>query len=162
MSEKKINIEQEVMDKIHHDKIAMKPKAYFILGSIAFFLAMVSVVVISVFFSNLTLFAWRVNCPMKYQRLEMIWASFPWWAPLITIVGLIVGFWLMKKSELSYKNNFWLIIAGLLFAILTASWLIDYLNLNQLWLHRGPVRGLWQQQEFIGSRGVGGCGRHLR
>ena len=165
MSEQKVGIEEKVMEKIHTEKIKMRPRIYFIFGSLAFFVATVSAMVISAFFINLTMFAWRVNCPMKFQRLEMLWSNFPWWAPLLGVLGFGIGFWLLKKSNFSYKKNFWVIVFGLLVAIFVASWLIDYLNFNQLWLRHKSMRGLWQQQVEQVNNGinrVGGCGRHLR
>ena len=58
MSKKnQINIEEEVMSQIKSGKINMKPKWYFMAGSVLMFGSVVALAVVALFLFNLTLFA---------------------------------------------------------------------------------------------------------
>ena len=153
MPRDEIEISKNVMEKIRSGEVKMHSRWYFVLGSLALLAGVVSSVIVATFFVSLTSFALRAHGPGGAYRLQEILASFPWWAPILALVGLGLGIWLLKKYDFSYKRNFVLIIVGLLLAILIAGIAIDYLGLNDTWMKRGPMRQYWQQ---MGS----GPGRH--
>ena len=78
-------------------------------------------------------------------RFEQLLSSFPWWAPLMAIIGLIVGIWLLKKYDFSYKNNFVVITIGFLVAVIIGAWLIDLSGLNNIWFRQGPMKGIMKK-----------------
>ncbi len=133
------------MDQIHDKKIKMRPRIYFVLGSILTFVGLVSSVVISIFLFGLMRFSLRSHGPMASYRLDQILSSFPWWAPILAIVGLVVGIWLLRKYEFSFKVNFKVIIIGFIFAVIVGGWIIDSIGLNDVLIRRGPMQGMMRQ-----------------
>lgn len=145
MPEELKNITDNVMDQIRRGKLKMRPKLYFIFGSILTIAGLAASVVVSVFFVSLTRFAFRAHGPMWQYRLEQLLATFPWWAPLLAIIGLAAGLWLLRQYEFSYKRKFWVIIIGFVAAILIAGWAIDAIGLDETWFRHGPMRGMMKE-----------------
>lgn len=153
------------MDQIHEEKIKMRPKAYFILGSILTFVGLVSSVVVSIFLVGLIRFSLRLHGPMASYRLDQILSSFPWWAPVLAIVGLVAGIWLLRKYDFSFKVNFKVVIIGFILAVIVGGWIIDSVGLNDALIRRGPMRGMmrqYMQDNIIQSRQGYGWSEDLR
>jgi uncharacterized protein YacL len=125
------NITENVMDQIQEGKVKMKPKTYFILGSILTFLGLVSATIISIISVGLIKFSMRAHGPLAQMKLNYMIANFPWLILIIAVVGLIVGLWLIKKYEFSYKVKPWIIIAGFVLAIFVAGFVIDSIGFNE-------------------------------
>jgi len=145
MSKELKNISEAVMDKIHHGKIRMRPKVYFVIGSLLAFLGLVASMLISVFLVGLMRFSLRTHGPMGEYRLEQILSSFPWWAVIVAILGLVIGIWLLRQYDFSYKINFKVIAIGFVVAIIVAGWVIDMTGLNDILFRRGPGQGIMRQ-----------------
>jgi hypothetical protein len=145
MSKKQITISDQVMEKIHGQHIRMRPKIYYFFGSLIIFIGLVFSVISSVFLVSLTRFSLRTHGPMGQLRLEQFLSSFPWWAPIFAIIGLITGILIMRKYDFSYKYNFPMLIVGFIFAVVIAGWTIDYLNLDTVWFQQGPMRSIMRQ-----------------
>jgi hypothetical protein len=167
MSKELKNITDNIMDQIHEEKIKMKPRVYFIAGSILTFLGLVSSVIVSVFLIGLIRFSLRSHGPMASYRLDQILSSFPWWAPVLAIVGLIAGIWLLRKYDFSFKINFKVVIVGFILAVIVGGWIIDSIGLNDFLIRRGPMQGImrqYMQDNNIqgGQGGDPGWGRNIR
>ncbi len=145
MSKEIKNIKEDIMNQIHNEKIKMKPKLYFIVGSILTFTGLVSSTVVSIFLIGLIRFAIRSHGPMANFRLDQIISSFPWWAVISSIFGLIIGIWLLRKYDFSFKVNFKFVVIGFILAVIIGGWLIDSIGLNDLLLRRGPMQGIMRQ-----------------
>jgi len=145
MSKHQIDITKNVMSKIKIEQIKMKPKWYFWLGSFAIFIAIVGLVILSIFLISLITFSFRNHGPMGVIRYQQILSSFPWWAPILVIIGLITGISLLKRYDFSYKNNFLFIILAFIAAILLAGIMVDALGFDNLWIKRRPMRRFYQQ-----------------
>lgn len=133
------------MKKIYTGKIEMKPKIYFILGSIITLGSLIISFISTVFFLNLIKFLLRSHGPMGQIRLEQLLTSFPWWAPILAILGLIIGIKLLKQYDFSYKNNFIVVIISFVISIFIGVWLIDLSGLNNIWFRQGPMRGIMRE-----------------
>lgn len=144
--QKKTDFENVVMSKIKKGEITMKPKWFFMVGSLMMGVGLVGASFGAIFLVNLTLFLLRKRGP-GLMRLELMLASFPWWVPILAIIGIAIGIWLLKKYDFSYKKNFMLIIVAFIASIVIAAWLIDYLGFNEAWSTRGPMRKFYQQFE---------------
>jgi magnesium-transporting ATPase (P-type) len=136
------NITEEIMKKIDLGEIKMKPKWYFILGSIITFIGLVSTVVVSTFSIGLIRFSLRSHGPMAEYKFDQIMANFPWWTLVLAILGLILGIWLIRKYDFSYKIKPWLIITGFILAIIIGGYIIDITGVNDAISRQGPMRGM--------------------
>jgi hypothetical protein len=93
---------------------------------------------------------------MSQYRLDQLFASFSWWIPFVAILGLLIGVWLLRKYDFSYKINFKLLIVGIIVSVLLAGWAIDITGLNDFWAHRGQGLGQGQQLRGISTRILSG------
>lgn len=144
MSKHKIDLSEKVMGKIKTGEVKMRPKIYFIAGSALLFLGLVTSSVVAVFLFSLTRFLLRSHGPMAQYRLEQLLSSFPSWIPLLAVMSIIIGIMFLKKYDFSYRKNFIYVIIGFIAVIITASWVIDSLGLDNIWLRRGPMRQMMQ------------------
>ena len=64
MSNEIKNITDNIMEQIHNDKIKMRPRVYFVIGSVLTFVGLISSLVVSVFFLGLmrALFFQSLSC----------------------------------------------------------------------------------------------------
>lgn len=138
------------MAKVKSNEISMKPRWYFVLGSILVMTGLVGFSIGAIFLTNLTLFLLRQHGPMGQWRLQLMLGSFPLWVPILAVVGVVLGIVMLRKYDFSYKKNFWLIIAGFIVSIILAAFVLDYLGLSDIWSRQGPMRRLYQQTEGQG------------
>jgi hypothetical protein len=142
MSKELENITGAVMDKIHDNKITMRPRVYFVIGAFLTFTGLVSSVVFSVFLIGLIRFSVRAHGPMGAYRMEQILASFPWWLAVLAIVGLAVGIWLVRRYDFSYKFDFKVVIAGFVLAAIMGGLIVDIIGVNDMLVRKGPMQGM--------------------
>jgi hypothetical protein len=145
--EKKTGIEQEVMSKVTFGKIRMKPKWYFVLGTLLSMAGLVSFSIVSVFSVNIMLFLLRQHGPMGQWRLETMINSFPWWIVVLAIGCIGAGIWFLKKYDFSYRKNFWVICLGFIASIVISGFIIDQTGLNDIWAKKGMMRRFYRQNE---------------
>lgn len=138
-------LEQAVMDKIRNRRVVMKPKWYFVLGSILMTLSVAGVSIVLVFVVNLFLFLIRRHGPMGQWRLEQMLSTFPWWLPLLALVGVGVSIWLFRQYEFSYKKNFTWVVIGFLASIIVAAFVLEYSGISDTWIKKGPMRRYYQE-----------------
>ena len=130
------------MSKIDAGEIKMKPKWYFILGSIFTFIGLVSTVVVSTFSIGLIRFSLRSHGPMAEYKFDQMIADFPLWTLALAILGLILGIWLIRRYDFSYKIKPWLVITGFILAIIIGGYIIDVTGINDVISRQGPMRGM--------------------
>lgn len=145
MSKKQLGIKKNVMDQIAENKISMKPKSFFVLGSILTFAGLITSVISSVFLISLISFLLKEHGPMGQYRLALMLDSFPWWLPILAVVGLVFGIWFLSKYDFSYKTNYVFIIIGFILAVIIAGLAINAAGFDNLWLNHGPMRGMMRQ-----------------
>lgn len=125
------------MGRIHTEQIKMRPRIYFILGSLAVFVGLVMSILASVFLLSLIkLSLWGSGKIAEYKINELL-SHFSWWGPSIALMNLILGIWLLRQYDFSYKKNFVIIVFGFIFAVVAASFILDLSGLNELMLQRG-------------------------
>lgn len=141
-----VDLEKVIMTKIKSNQITMKPRWYFILGSISLIIGLASFSFLGIFLTNLTMFLSRQHGPMGQWRLYQILNTFPLWVPIFAVLGIIIGVFLLRKYDFSYKNNFYLIALGFIATIILTAYLLDYTGLNNVWMMRQPMRKFQQQK----------------
>lgn len=145
MSKKQLKISENVMRQIRQGKVVMHSKIYFVLGSFLSFLAIFFTAIFSLFFLSLIKFTLRSHGPMGQYRLEQMIANFPWWAIILAILSMVMGIKLLKKYDFSYKNHFWLAIAGFILALIAVGWLIDETKITDRLFSRGYMGGIMKR-----------------
>ena len=137
------DIKESVMNQIHLGKAKMKPRIYFIIGSILTLIGLISSVFVSIFLIGLTRFSLRAHWGRGAQyKLDQMLSDFPWWTVLLAILGLIIGIWLIRQYDFSYKKNPWIIITVFILAIIVAGFVIDITGLNDTMFRYGPMKGM--------------------
>jgi hypothetical protein len=144
---KQVDFEKTIMAKVKSNEITMKPRWYFVIGSFLMVAGLVGFSIGAIFITNITLFLLRRHGPMGEWRLQLMLNSFPWWVPILAIVGIVSGIWLLKKYDFSYKKNFLLIVTGFVISIFFAAFILDNLGLNDVWSRQGPMRRFYNQIE---------------
>lgn len=156
------SITGSVMDRIKKKEIRMKPHWYFLAGSILLVVGIAAALAISVFLVSLTVFSLRTHGPMVQLRLNQLLATFPWWAPLIALLGIGAGIGLLRRYDFSYRKNFLLIAGGLILVVVLVGWFIDYSGLDDFWMGGRMMRGIYQQYDGGSGPGPGqGPGRGM-
>lgn len=153
------NIKQQIMEKIENNEIKMKPKWYFVVGSILLFLGVLFSTISAVFVINLMLFLLRTHYgPMYQYRLNLILLNFPWWLIVIGVISIFLGIKLLKQYDFSYKKNFLLLVFSYLLIIFLTAYLIDYFNLNKFFYEKGFMRKNFpnQDQRFFKNKNFKG------
>ncbi len=120
----------------------MRPRLYFVLGSILAIAGLMISFSASIFFVSIIRFVLRNQ---EGYRIEQLLFDFPWWAPILAILGLLAGILLIRKYDFSYKTKFWVLSAGLVAATLTAGWAADASGIDKVWIDRGPMQGIMKQ-----------------
>lgn len=144
---REIDLENEVMTKIVSGEIAMKPRWYFVVGSVSMLLGMVAMTVVTTFLVNLTIFFFKRQ-GLGYGKITIMFNNFPFWIPALAVMGIGIGILLLRKYDFSYKKNFFLIVFGFVASIIIAGFVIDALDLNDVWSKRGPMRNFYQGIEY--------------
>ena len=147
MSTELKNITENVMGQIHRGKIKMRPKIYFIIGSILTFIGLVFSIITSIFFTGLLRFSLRTHGPMGQYKLEQMILNFPWWIAIMAVIGLVLGIWLIQQYDFSYKKNPLIIIMGFILAVVFAGWVIDMTGLNDTIFRYGPMK--WMMGNYF-------------
>lgn len=137
------NIKEDVMSRIKGGKVKMRPKIYFVAGSVLTFLGLVFSVAVSVFLIGLTSFLLRSNGKMfGRNKMEYLQSIFPWWLPLLAVLGLVVGIILIRKYDFSYKIGLKKAAVIIILVAIASGWLIDALGFNDLLVQKGLMRGM--------------------
>lgn len=154
MSDNK-EIEKNIVSLIKSGQIKMKPKWYFVLGSLAMTFGLIALVLLSVFLISLISFSLRTHGPMGFIRYQQIISSFPWWAPILALVGIYFGVKIFRQYDFSYKKNFVAVVVIFISVILVSGWLINYFGFDDIWLKRGPLKGMYNKYDGGMMRGPG-------
>lgn len=140
------------MEKIQNDEVKMKPRIYFVIGSIFTLLGLIISTLTSIFLIGLVRFSFRSHGKMSQYKIDELVSNFPWWTTIFAIFLLLIGIWLIRKYDFSYKINIWYIVFTFVLVIITAGWLIDASGINDHLYHNGPMKGM-MQKHFNGNRG---------
>ncbi len=126
------------MNLIREGKVKMKPRWYFVLGSLLGFLGLVGTSLTALFLLNLLIFYFRAKGPFVEWRVRFLLENFPWWIPVLAGAFILLSIMFLKKYEFSYKKNFLLITLAFITALFVGAYLLDVFGLNRFILRRGP------------------------
>lgn len=126
------------MGQIQTKNISMKPRIYFVIGTVLLVGVTSALLVLTIYSIGLLSFLVRQHGPMGQIRLTELLASFPWWAGAAGLIGLGGILVLAKRVRFSYKYNFWMVALIMLVGMLVCGLLLDRSGLAQTWFRRGP------------------------
>ncbi len=131
------------MQEIEKKNIKMKPRWIFVAGSILSFIGLAGSMFTSIFLINLIIFLVRKQGP-GIGKLSMILSSFPVWIPIVAVLAIILGSFLLSKYDFSYKKNFKLVIIAFIASLLVAGFVMDKFGINEVWAERGVMQKFYQ------------------
>jgi len=140
MTKKTKDISKNVINQIKNQHIEIKPKSYFVLGSVLFSIGISTVFLISIFFLNLFIFRYRLTSyqfplyPSCFQP-QLLFSNLPFYAIAISAIFLIFGIRFLKKSDMAYKFNPLLVAFTTALLVVLAGFLLDKTGFNH---HLGP------------------------
>ncbi len=141
MSKELKDITNSVMGQIHQGKIKMRPRLYFVIGSVLTFTGLVLSILTTIFFISLIRFSFLARGPMVEYKAEELLAHFSWFGPIFAILGLVIGIWLLYRYDFSYKINFRMMIVGIVLAVIVAGVVLDMTGLNDIIFNRDRWQG---------------------
>jgi len=150
-SKVKKNIQGSVMDKIRKDHISMRPRIYFIIGSFLFAAGLFFAIIMAVFFVNVAVFRFSGHSPFVFlcmgrPGLGPFISSVPWLSLLVSVLGMTSGLLILKRYDFSYKNNYLLIVIGLVAMVLTSGFILSTLRFNEKISEEKFLRPFYRQK----------------
>jgi len=145
MSKELKDLTSVVMDKIHNKDIKMRPKIYFIAGSVFAFVGLIFSISTSVFLVGLLRFSLRSHGPMGEYRLDQMISNFPWWTAVVAVLGLVIGVWLLLQYDFSHKIDSKILIAGFVLVVIVSGLVVDALGINDSLLRQRRTQGMMRK-----------------
>jgi hypothetical protein len=147
---------KKVMEKIKKGEIKMRPKLYFVLGSLVLGVGLAAALGLAAFFINLVFFRLRMQGPLGYLRFgpmgrRMFLEIFPWRLLLVALVGVLGGIWLLKKYGEGYKKSLAAVLLMVLAMALALGWLADRAGINER-LKQLPRTGGIYRMRFVAEK----------
>lgn len=138
-------LKDRILEEIRHGKVAMRPRAYFVLQVSALAVVALAALVTSVFIFNFIVFSLRVNhedllLGLGPRGWGAFIAFFPWTLLVLDIMLVLALEFLVRKFSWGYKVPMLYLLGGLLVLTILAGVVLDRgtpLN-DRLWRgHRG-------------------------
>ncbi|MFH0951824.1 MAG: hypothetical protein V1838_01395 [Patescibacteria group bacterium] len=103
-------IADEVLDEIKSGGIKMRPKYYYILGSLALGIGLGLTLLGTLFFIGVVTFRFRAQAPFDFlsfgtKGFNPFIANLPWLPGLIAVAGIVIGVILLRKYRLGYRHS---------------------------------------------------------
>lgn len=129
-------IKKEIASQIKSGQLKMKPKWYFIMGTVLLFQGTLGAILLGIFVSNLCFYHLRNYGPFGYlflgrAGLDPFLDTFPWKLLILVGLSLLVGFKLLKKYEFSYSKHSIYLFLILMVVILISGLLADLVGFNE-------------------------------
>lgn len=131
------NIKQNILDQITSGKISMRPRMYFITGSILSVLGLLLSAMTLIVATYLIRFDLTHPGPGADRKLSILIANLPLVVPVIAVFSLIGGLYLLRRYDFSYRRHF----GYILLVVIASLWL------GVVALERSPI------EEFLNKRG---------
>lgn len=123
----------------------MRPRLYFLAGSVLSLFGLLGSSIVLVFALYLTRFALTHPGPGAERKLTLLLTSLPWYIPALALTSLLAGLLLLRRYDFSYKKNFGYILAILLAGLWLGSSALQHSRIEEFLTTRGYFRQLYQQ-----------------
>lgn len=143
------DLSKKVMQEIKKRDVKMRPRLYFVGGSILLGLGLAGAIITAVFFLNLFLFRLRILGPLGYLRLGRpgilpLVTTIPWTVLLVSVAAIAAGLTLLKRYEFSYKKNFLVLAIVLIVVVAVLGFLLERAGFNERVAPHPPMRRLYR------------------
>lgn len=140
---------REVMEQIKVQEVKMKPRAYFVLGSMLFGVGIVGVLLITILLTGAIFFRLRMGEAMGHLRqgmpgLVFFVRAFPWKVVLLTIVGFMGGSYMLKRHSKAYKVGLGWLVLGAVVTVIGLGFLIDKTGVNEKLEKRRELKPIYE------------------
>lgn len=148
-------LKERILAEIGAGKVAMRPRAYFVLQVAALVLVALAALVVSVFIFNFIVFIVRLNHEDLLLGMGLAgWGAFllffPWTLLALDVLLILALEWLLRKFSWGYKVPMLYLLAGILALTFLVGAVMDRatpLN-DRLWEGRhglpSPIRVIYQ------------------
>ncbi len=139
-----------VMKKIKKQEVKMRPRAYFVAGSMLLGAGVVGVMMLAVLFTGMVFFRLRMQGALGYLRFGSMGLAhfvkiFPWRTVGLAGIGLMGGSYLLRKQGKTYKIGLGWLVLGVIVTVLGLGLLIDKVGVNEK-LQKGRVKSLYEMR----------------
>lgn len=140
------NIKKTVMDSINQKHLHIRPKWHFVLGATLSSVGLIITMSMSLLAIHLLKF--RLTHPGigAARKLDFILTNLPWYIPVLGVLGLVGGYYLLKRYDFSYRKNFGYIVLAIIISLLLGSYALSSLRLDDFLTKRGYFRQIYQDQ----------------
>lgn len=141
----KSHIHEDVMKQIEKEHITMRPKIYFLVGSLLVGAGIAGAVITSVFFTHITLYRLQSDAVFDYldfgtSGVQSFMTSFPWIPFIIAVFGLLWGSYLLHEYEMPAKYRYKRVILIFIAILLTSGYLLDRTGIRAHMMGYKPLR----------------------
>ena len=125
-----------VMKQIKSREVKMRPRAYFVLGSMLLGAGVVGVLVLTVFLTGAVFFKLRMGGAVAYLGLGKLGLrffvrSFPWKVVGLALLSFWSGSWMLKKYDKAYKVGMGWLILGAVITVMGLGYFVDKVGVNE-------------------------------
>jgi len=157
---KKKDISDKIMKDIKAHEVKMKPKVYFVLGSVMLGVSLAFLVLFTSFFIHLVMYRMRIDSPQSFlgfgrMGLTPFLLNFPWIQLGLVVGGLLIGLHLLKRYDFSYKKNIWMVILVAVTLVVTLAFVIDSVGFDRRFGKMKPIGPLYRVNQ-VGANWVMG------
>ena len=151
------------MEKIKSKEVKMKPRLYFVMGSMLLGVGIVGVLLLTTMIVGAVFFRLRVGGAMGHLRqgvpgLMFFVRAFPWKVVGLAVVSFTGGWHLLKKHDKAYKVGLGWLVLGAVVTVIGLGFLMDRYGVNERLEKRRELKPLYEtrfenRQEMEGFRG---------
>jgi hypothetical protein len=139
------SINKTILSEIKSGQLKMRPRWYFILGSFLSFVSLVTISLVVIFLVNLILFSLDHQQFFSSPRFSLLISSVPLYLPILAILGLALGTFLLKRYDFSYRHKPTYLAIIIILAVLLGSYLFNKSGLNDYLSTQTPMRTLYEE-----------------
>lgn len=132
----KKDLSKEIVKKIKAEKVKMRPRAYFILGSVLLGIGVAGALLFSIIFTNRAFFRLRVfgpfgNLAFGKAGIGPFLSTFPFISLVLALIGIGGGFYLLRRYEFSYKRSLISLLIGVAALVVTVGFVLDQVGFGE-------------------------------
>lgn len=144
-------VHDEVMKHLHDDKVTMRPRFHFIVGSLLVGIGIAGTIVVSVFFTHVIVYRLRAEHVWGYagfgaHGLLAFIQFFPWLALLLALCGLISGSYLLKQYDFGCKHRLTRVLIASVALVLSFGLLLEHLHFGEKMAQYSAIENMYRRQ----------------